>query len=100
MKRDVVTALVKEAMDSTVWGTIGYTPESQRARTLERVVDKILDEQGDIRDGLESDLFEAVQVAYQRGAKEWAAMNYPKWIDRLKANEEAEEQRNANSSKK
>lgn len=34
-------------------------------------------------EGLDSDLFEAVQVAYRRGAVDWARLNYPQWIDRL-----------------
>lgn len=34
-------------------------------------------------DGLEADLRCAVQVAYKRGATEWARLNYPQWIDWL-----------------
>jgi len=34
-------------------------------------------------DCVETELFEAVQVAYYRGATEWARLNYPNWIDRL-----------------
>lgn len=41
-------------------------------------------------EGLEAELFEAVQVAYRRGAVEWARLNYPKWIERLQANAEAD----------
>lgn len=37
-------------------------------------------------EGLEEDLREAVQVAYNRGAVEWAELNYPGWKDQLKAN--------------
>lgn len=36
-------------------------------------------------DCVETELFEAVQVAYYRGATEWARLNYPNWIDRLTA---------------
>lgn len=34
-------------------------------------------------EGLEADLFLAVSTAYQRGAVEWARLNYPEWIERL-----------------
>lgn len=48
-------------------------------------------------DGLEADLFNAVETAYRRGAHEWARLNYPQWIDRLDANQRAEIQRLAKS---
>jgi hypothetical protein len=44
-------------------------------------------------EGLESDLESAVQVAYNRGAVQWAKDNYPTWIDRLEANKKAGEAR-------
>jgi hypothetical protein len=44
-------------------------------------------------EGLESDLESAVQVAYNRGAVEWAKLNYPTWIDRLEANKKVAEAR-------
>lgn len=31
------------------------------------------------REGLEEDLYQAVSVAYLRGATEWARRNYPQW---------------------
>lgn len=46
-------------------------------------------------DGLETDLFNAVETAYRRGAHEWARLNYPQWIDRLDAYQRAENQRPA-----
>lgn len=39
----------------------------------------------DKAEGLESDLRYAVQVAWRRGAKEWARLNYPQYIDWLEA---------------
>ena len=39
----------------------------------------------DKAEGLESDLRSAVQVAWRRGAKEWARLNYPQYIDWLEA---------------
>lgn len=36
-------------------------------------------------EGLEADLRGAVQVAYRRGAKEWARLNYPGWIEWLES---------------
>lgn len=33
--------------------------------------------------GTDEDLYQAVLVAYRRGAREWARLNYPKWIDRI-----------------
>lgn len=44
-------------------------------------------------DGLQADLEEAVQVAYNRGAVEWAKLNYPTWIERLERNSKAIEER-------
>ena len=42
----------------------------------------------DKAEGLSADLRMAVQVAYRRGATEWARLNYPSWIDWLEACEE------------
>ena len=39
----------------------------------------------DKAEGLESDLRSAVQVAWRRGAKEWARLNYPQWVEWLEA---------------
>jgi hypothetical protein len=47
----------------------------------------------DSADGLQSDLESAVQVAFDRGAEEWARLNYPSWIERLEANKRAREER-------
>lgn len=56
-----------------------YQVQAERAvREIERLEDRI--------DGLESDLFSAVETAYRRGAHEWARLNYPKWIERIEAN--------------
>ena len=35
-------------------------------------------------EGLESDLYNAVQTAYHRGAVDWVKWNYPKYYDQLK----------------
>jgi hypothetical protein len=35
----------------------------------------------DSNEGLTADLHDAVQTAYNRGATEWARLNYPKWVD-------------------
>ncbi|MBY3432824.1 hypothetical protein HFN89_01370 [Rhizobium laguerreae] len=48
---------------------------------------------GEKIEGLESDLESAVQVAYNRGAVQWATDNYPTWVDRLEANRKAAEAR-------
>lgn len=37
----------------------------------------------DKAEGMEADLYQAVLVAYRRGAVEWAQMNYPLWAERL-----------------
>lgn len=37
----------------------------------------------DSLEGTDEDLYQAVLVAYRRGAHEWARLNYPKWIDRI-----------------
>lgn len=34
-------------------------------------------------EGLTADLRSAVQVAWKRGAKDWARLNYPQWVDWL-----------------
>lgn len=36
-------------------------------------------------EGLTADLHDAVQTAYNRGATEWARLNYPKWIEWLES---------------
>lgn len=38
-------------------------------------------------EGMESDLFLAVETAYKRGAVEWTRLNYPAYYERLKAGE-------------
>ena len=35
-------------------------------------------------EGLESDLYDAVQTAYHRGAVDWVKWNYPKYYNQLK----------------
>lgn len=39
----------------------------------------------DKAEGLECDLRSAVEVAFNRGATEWARLNYPDWIEWLEA---------------
>lgn len=39
----------------------------------------------ELADCLGAELFEAVQVACRHGATVWAAMNYPKWTERIEA---------------
>ena len=36
-------------------------------------------------DGMESDLFAAVEVAYKNGATEWVSRNYPSWFERFES---------------
>ncbi|WP_303718050.1 hypothetical protein [Brevundimonas naejangsanensis] len=40
------------------------------------------------RDGLEEDLYQAVLVAYRRGAVDWTMLNYPQWINAISAGRE------------
>ena len=40
------------------------------------------------REGLEEDLYQAVLVAYRRGAVEWTQLNYPQWINAISAGRE------------
>lgn len=42
----------------------------------------------DSNEGLTEDLYQAVLVAYRRGAREWAWLNYPQWRDALAAGRE------------
>lgn len=42
----------------------------------------------DSNEGLTEDLYQAVLVAYRRGAHEWAWLNYPQWRDALAAGRE------------
>ena len=39
-------------------------------------------------EGLEEDLYQAVLVAYRRGAVEWTMLNYPQWINAISAGRE------------
>lgn len=39
----------------------------------------------DSNEGLTCDLRMAVQTAYNRGATEWARLNYPQWIEWLES---------------
>lgn len=49
------------------------------------VAQHTLDIEEDRIEGLEEDLYQAVQVAYNRGAEKWALLNYPDWKSRLEA---------------
>jgi hypothetical protein len=53
----------------------------RQAAEIERLRDKV--------EGLETDLRCAVQVAYNRGATEWARLNYPDMIEWLESCAEA-----------
>lgn len=46
-------------------------------------------------EGLTEDLYQAVLVAYRRGAHEWAWLNYPQWRDALAAGREVCPERRA-----
>jgi len=48
-------------------------------------------EAADKIEGLEADLFEAVKVAFRRGAVEWTRLNYPKWYEHCMAEHRARE---------
>lgn len=54
-------------------GAFPYTASvaAEAAACIREVVEK--------REGLEEDLYQAVSVAYHRGATEWARRNYPQW---------------------
>jgi hypothetical protein len=39
-------------------------------------------------EGLDSDLMDAVEVCYERGATEYVRLNYPKWFERFEAAKE------------
>ena len=43
-----------------------------------------LHDQQDRHEGMEEDLYQAVLVAYKRGAVTWVEMNYPKWLGWIK----------------
>lgn len=51
------------------------------------LVSRSISEQRDILndkiDGMDSDLFAAVEVAYKNGATEWVSRNYPSWFERF-----------------
>lgn len=83
--------------------TLITTAESEEARLNEgrvEAIDKIIELSATITsledkvEGLDSDLFEAVQVAYRRGATDWAKLNYKGWMDQLYANKKADDLRN------
>lgn len=52
---------------------------------LEREVERLRDSLS----GWKTEAFEAAQVAFNRGAEEWAALNYPQWIEAFRANQAA-----------
>ncbi|MBY3157309.1 hypothetical protein HFO56_33835 [Rhizobium laguerreae] len=93
--------LITEALDAIMAADIKDSAEAKVAalrREIENAIDLALAHQKeaiveDKIEGLESDLEDAVQVAYNRGAVEWARSNYPTWIDRLEANRKAAEAR-------
>jgi hypothetical protein len=67
---------------------VADTLERQAADALERQAAEI-ERLRDKVEGLESDLRCAVQVAYNRGATEWARLNYPDMIEWLESCAEA-----------
>lgn len=65
------------------------SPAASQAHTVADLHDKI--------EGLETDLRMAVQVAWRRGAKKWARLNYPGWVEWLEACDRADEERRQES---
>lgn len=61
---------------------VGY--HTDRATAAEARADRLADS----NEGLTEDLYQAVLVAYRRGAHEWAWLNYPQWRDALAAGQE------------
>lgn len=47
-----------------------------------------LRDQQDRREGMEEDLYQAVLVAYRRGAVEWTRLNYPQWFGAISSGRE------------
>lgn len=83
-----ITALVESTREAQQ-AYVQADNESLRLRgEVERLSDSV--------DGLKADLFEAVSVAYNRGAVEWGFLNYRSWIDRIEANSHAEAVRLSN----
>jgi len=75
-----------DGLDPVVLGPTGIRIEAadtieRQAAEIERLRDKV--------EGLETDLRCAVQVAYNRGATEWARLNYPGMIEWLESCAEA-----------
>jgi hypothetical protein len=48
--------------------------------------------------GINEDLYYAVLTAYRRGATEWAELNYPQWMNRIKADIKAQDERKGKES--
>lgn len=55
-----------------------------RAPALLKEAAAALRDQQDRHEGMEEDLYQAVLVAYKRGAVTWVEMNYPKWFGWIK----------------
>ena len=64
-----------------VEGRIGqdFDGECHLTETEARRIAACIREMVEKREGLEEDLYQAVSVAYHRGATEWALRNYPQW---------------------
>lgn len=76
------------------FGTVSDPKDDQAMSAMIREVTKLttlvtanhaVEIHEDTVEGLEEDLMQAVQVAYNRGAEEWALLNYPSWKERLEA---------------
>lgn len=63
-------------------GDLVVGPNMMRA-ALEEAAAALRDQQ-DRHEGMEEDLYQAVLVAYKRGAVTWVEMNYPKWFGWIK----------------
>lgn len=64
---------------------------ADEARQIAACIREMLEVENDAiqkREGLEEDLYQAVLVAYRRGAVEWTMLNYPQWINAISAGRE------------
>ena len=96
LTKNLIKPLLRSALD------VSDTPVDKKANIIlgeisdfsENIAKKIIGDNREINnekiseledtiEGLDSDLFEAVQVAYSRGATDWAEANYPKWFRQL-----------------
>lgn len=85
---DLITRLELHAKDASTLELYGLAQHLTEAAACIREMVEVENDAIQKREGLEEDLYQAVLVAYRRGAVEWTRLNYPQWFAAISSGRE------------